>query len=536
MPAVEIRLTPTAAARNEVLDDAAQGRVGASAGRDDFDRFMQAKLTRQTPAKSSGSATRNVSRSNPSVRSSAPRTAGAATAGVSTSQSSHKTSAESTEDSNTPLTTANDCPASDSNPQPVAVDSVESTPPSLTLPTASFGAWLEPTELAAAATLTEIPEPAVTTVSTPAVLGTPATTISSSDDRSATPASKPDPANPPAPVAAPISLSRPRMVWPSAPVAIKTDPVSEAPSLAAPVALPAETQKIETARMPGATAFEPVAAPTASSSPDPSAANADSVSTPPSLQPSTGDTSLSSPVATAAGTGVATMVLQMKNQPKATNVAESNVKVLPVDDGADNQGNNLPPVNLVTPVRPAENRGSDLNFSFANGSSQPMAADNVAAATLVDLPSLTDARMRALERTQDMMALHATRLVESTSNSLSVVIKPAVGVELSLELSQRSGVVEAHATLTRGDHQFLSQHWPDLQQRLEQRGIKLAPLGDDASFTAGDQRQFQQSQSSEEEAAQRASAFAEFAALGSAAAGGASARLAAIHDGWESWA
>ena len=539
MPELAMRVAPTPAARNEVLAAAQEG-AEASAGRDDLDRLVPPKLTRQTPAKTGGSSARNLSPGNASVRNSAPKTAGDATAVVSANQSGNESSAERTEDSNTPPTTANDGPSSDSNLLPMEADAVESTPPSLTLPTVLFGAWLEPTDLAAAASQAAMPAPAATAVPTPEVPGTSATTISSSYDRSATPASKPDPANLSAPVAAAILLSRPRVVWPTAPIAIKTEPVSEAQSLAAPVGPPAEIPKIETAKMPSTTAFEPVADPAASSAPDPSAASTDSVPTPPSPQsrPSdTADTFLPPPTAaTETGTGVATTVLEMKNQLKAPKVAEPDVKVLPVDDDADTQGNNLPPINLVTPVRPAETRGSDLDFSFANGSSQPLATDNVAAATLVDLPSLTEARMRSLERTQDMMALHATRLVESTSNTLSVVIKPAVGVELSLELSQRSGVVEAQATLTRGDHQFLSQHWPELQQRLEQRGIRLAPLGDDAGFTAGDQRQFQQSQSSEEDAAQRASAFAEFAALGSAAVGGASARLAVIHDGWESWA
>jgi hypothetical protein len=133
-----------------------------------------------------------------------------------------------------------------------------------------------------------------------------------------------------------------------------------------------------------------------------------------------------------------------------------------------------------------------------------------------------------------MMALHSMRLVESKLDSMSVVIKPAVGTELSLELRQRNGSVEAQATLTRGDHQFLSDHWSELQQRLEQRGVKLAALGSETSFSANGNGQFQQNQASREEAAQQASAFAEFASIGNS--GGATARLAPIHDGWESWA
>lgn len=233
-----------------------------------------------------------------------------------------------------------------------------------------------------------------------------------------------------------------------------------------------------------------------------------------------------------AGTGVATMTSPMKNTKNTNKVAGPDVKVLPVGENGAGREKNLPSPLLVTPVR-ADNGGADLNFSFSSGNSQTAVVENAPTLNVLDLPSLADARMRAVERTHDMMALHAMRLVESKSDTLSVVIKPAVGTELSLELRQRNGGVEAQATLTRGDHQFLSQHWPELQQRMELRGIKLAPLGGGEGFSANDNRHFQQQQTSQEEAAQQASAFAEFASIRS---GGASARLAVVHDGWESWA
>ena len=232
-----------------------------------------------------------------------------------------------------------------------------------------------------------------------------------------------------------------------------------------------------------------------------------------------------------AGTGVATTVLPMKNPPKTNKVAGPDVKVLPVGETGMAQAKTLPPQLLVTPVRAADNRGTDLNFTFSNGNSNAPVADSSPVLTALDLPSLADARMRAVERTHDMMALHSMRLVESKSDSLSVVIKPAVGTELSLELRQRDGGVEAQATLTRGDHQFLNQHWPELQQRLELRGIKLSPLGGETNFSANDNGNFQRQQAANEEMAQQASAFAEFASIG-----GATARLAPVHDGWESWA
>ena len=228
------------------------------------------------------------------------------------------------------------------------------------------------------------------------------------------------------------------------------------------------------------------------------------------------------------------MLSQMKNQQKTNKVAEPDVKVLPVGESGDASENNLPPQLLVTPVRSADSSGADLNFAFANGSDHAPVAENVPVLTALDLPSLVDARMRALERAQDMMALHAMRLVESKTDTLSVVIKPSVDTEISLKLELHSNGIQAQATLTRGDHQFLSNHWHDLQQRLEQRGIKLAPLGSETDFSGSGSSHFQQGQTSQEYAAQQASAFAEFAAAG--ASGGATARQALVHDGWESWA
>jgi hypothetical protein len=75
----------------------------------------------------------------------------------------------------------------------------------------------------------------------------------------------------------------------------------------------------------------------------------------------------------------------------------------------------------------------------------------------------------------------ATRLSDSGNNSMQVVIKPDAGTQLSLELRQQSGNVEVQATLQQGDFNHLNQQWPDLQQRLEERGIRLSPLTDEGA-------------------------------------------------------
>ena len=221
----------------------------------------------------------------------------------------------------------------------------------------------------------------------------------------------------------------------------------------------------------------------------------------------------------------------MKNPQKANKVAGPDAKVLPVGEIKEALEKILPP---TTPVaRVADNGHLNSGFPLLNGSDHPALAEKAEAFNVLDLPSLTDLRMRAVERAHDMISLHAMRLVESKSDTLSVVIKPAIGTELSLELRQHRNEVEARATVTRGDAQFLGQHWAELQQRLEQRGIKLAALAAGADFSPNGHGDFQRQHASAEEIAQHASAFAEFAAIENN--GGATARLSA-YDGWESWA
>jgi hypothetical protein len=232
------------------------------------------------------------------------------------------------------------------------------------------------------------------------------------------------------------------------------------------------------------------------------------------------------------GTGVASTMLLMKNSSETNKVAGPSMKLLPVGDRGDAVENNLPTSAVVSGTHGAD-LGTNLNLGFADGN-HASNEETTRVLNSLDLPSLADARLRALDRTHDMMALQSMRLVESKMDALTVVIKPAIGTELSLDLRQLGEGVEARATLVRGDHQFLSEHWSDLQERLEQRGIKLGELNYGSDVTNDDQHQSQRQQANENDAAQQASAFAEFAAT--SPGGGASAHLATVHDGWESWA
>jgi hypothetical protein len=143
---------------------------------------------------------------------------------------------------------------------------------------------------------------------------------------------------------------------------------------------------------------------------------------------------------------------------------------------------------------------------------------------------------RSMERTHEMMSLQAVRLRESGQDSLQVVIRPDTGLQLSLHLQMRDGNVEMRALLHRGNFEFLNVHWPELQQQLESRGVRLGPL--EYSDAAADGQGGSQSadQQTPDDSANASGAFAEFALnstlVPKPAAGSRSTRA----RGWESWA
>ena len=88
--------------------------------------------------------------------------------------------------------------------------------------------------------------------------------------------------------------------------------------------------------------------------------------------------------------------------------------------------------------------------------------------------------------------MHTVQLRESGANSLQVVIKPDAGLQLSLQLQQRDGGIDVQARVDHGDYNLLSQHWGELQQQLDSRGIRVAPLSNPESFFGSGGESYQQ--------------------------------------------
>jgi hypothetical protein len=238
------------------------------------------------------------------------------------------------------------------------------------------------------------------------------------------------------------------------------------------------------------------------------------------------------------GISVANHSMAMTNADKMNKVAGlagKTEKVLPGDADAAAPENNLPAVESHARIFPLNESSLVISGASAPGS-QPVTssgAEGTATSTVVDLHT------RAVERTHDMVALHAMRLVDAKADSLSVVIKPGAGLQLALEMRQRGDAIDIRAVLQHGNFDRLSQRWPELQQRLEQRGIRLAPLAGGENSTAGGGADgFQQPQRGYAEADPlEASAFAAFALAGPALAPSTPATVpATVLHGWESWA
>lgn len=236
-------------------------------------------------------------------------------------------------------------------------------------------------------------------------------------------------------------------------------------------------------------------------------------------------------------------------QPLGTSAAQTELlmkKAEKVPETADLSEQNLPGQRTVAAGQ-AETRVAEppLSMHFVDSARLAAASANVpdnlndsqaAASTAISTSSSDDARLRSLERTHDLVAMHALHMTRSGNETLRVVIEPGAGTRLSLELRFSNGGIEAQALLHRGDFEFLNGHWAELQQRLESRGVHLAALEYPTSSTT-DQRHSQQAGRRFGDEPPTRSAFAELALDGSMKDSPAArpGRLR-TYDGWETWA
>jgi hypothetical protein len=125
--------------------------------------------------------------------------------------------------------------------------------------------------------------------------------------------------------------------------------------------------------------------------------------------------------------------------------------------------------------------------SVLPGSAAISADDGAARSFLpevLDLPRIAPIGPAYVQRTHELVSLQVSRLQDLGADAMRVVIRPDNGLQLSLHLQQRGDTVEVQAFLERGNFGLLNRHWPELQQQLESRGVRVAPLAN-ADLTLG---------------------------------------------------
>ena len=136
-------------------------------------------------------------------------------------------------------------------------------------------------------------------------------------------------------------------------------------------------------------------------------------------------------------------------------------------------------------ILPSSSRGDDRLPPALDERSVP--APELLSEPVQRAPSGT--RIDSVERTVEAIAAHAVQIRHQGGDSLSMVVRPDEKTELRIDLRLNDGQVEAQVFLNHGDRESFAGQWSDLQDRLQQHGIRLSPLEDRAASVGFDQSQ-----------------------------------------------
>lgn len=248
-------------------------------------------------------------------------------------------------------------------------------------------------------------------------------------------------------------------------------------------------------------------------------------------------TSIPSPFAS--GTGVAQQETPMKMAAKQNKFAGAIEQKLPGNSTLPGKQVLPPPSEHLTAPAAGQSQNSYPQAVAASVASSDAPAKMISTA-ISSSSTISPSSAQTVERTQDLVAMQIVQMRDSGADSLRVVIKPDAGLQLSLQLQQHDGGIDVQARVDHGDYNLLNQHWGELQQQFEARGIRVAPLSTAEHFSGGGGEGFHQpsrshGQLSEEDAAPtptgaHAPGYPSLATATSASASTTSSRR------WETWA
>lgn len=189
---------------------------------------------------------------------------------------------------------------------------------------------------------------------------------------------------------------------------------------------------------------------------------------------------VAAPEAPLAGTGSAPSDSLMNGPAPITSLSGLDGQELPADAEA-----------LAALESAAERAGGDRKAEseqdselFQHASDFMPAAPRSPAASHPLLPVVELPPMPAVDRASRIAGLveaAVVRLRRTGSGEFEVAIRPDSTTEICLRISMKDGSPEVHAELRRGDAAGFQAHWHDLQQRLSDQGIRVAPLGSESA-------------------------------------------------------
>ena len=172
----------------------------------------------------------------------------------------------------------------------------------------------------------------------------------------------------------------------------------------------------------------------------------------------------------------------------AASVTDTMRKARETDETASTAGQNLPTVagEVTSSSRPVaaapkenpnervENAGERTNglTPLVTATERPVAQAHDSAS----IPAESSTPVRTVEAVHRAIESTTVNMQRMAAASVSMVLKPDTNTQLALHVKWQQGHFEALAVLERGDFSSLGAQWTQLQHRLAEQGVRLAPL------------------------------------------------------------
>jgi len=161
----------------------------------------------------------------------------------------------------------------------------------------------------------------------------------------------------------------------------------------------------------------------------------------------------------------------MKNSTQKNQIAGSREQILP-GSGNDALSASSTPESVVQREQSGRLSSHGEAVSMAMGSGR--ATGSVQGSG--ELPPLSGTPLKVSEQLLLTLNREVMQFKSIRAESMAVVLKPDTHTEIFLHLSMRNGGIDVQARFDRGDFSALNSQWTQLQQTMQQQGVRLSSL------------------------------------------------------------